>query len=329
MINNFIEMQSTANQDVYCFLISVYANSNQFLLSINTEQGWQNGYGNSDDIDPCELTMHGLRYSNIGYEMEADCRPYEESLSSISGELYQLSITTDDQALKNAVEALMYGMPARLQDIAVDVILSLDFSGLNKTADFCAFVLNLELDWEEQMALLRRTITQDVEKMFPYIERRSERSIDPEIIALPPVEQAEKLVEYIIQHHTDLDQYTAGSRFDILLDAESRLIKLRPYSDAVIAATFDRLGPKVKAYEYGTPEFELHGPYNREFHILNALLDMAGASDAPMTDELEEALSRYLNDIAANNNSSDAECLSTSVSYALYLWGKGKYPCPV
>lgn len=322
LIDNFVKTQSEHNEDVYCFLINIYANSYQYELSINTETMWKNGYGATEDLDPAEFTLNGLRYSSIGYTMEPDCGSARDELSDIVSELYELSTSTDDDALRIALDKLMSDTMTVMEDVAVEVVNGLDLSLLNKTERFCAVVLNFERDWDDQIELVRRTVAKDVDELFPQIERREERTVDPDIISSPPVEQAMKLVEYIVHYHTDLDDYTASNNFDILMDAETRLIRLRPNSDAVIAETFDKLGPKVKTFAAGTAEYDEHGAYNKEFHILNALMDMAGASDEPLTPVLAKSLKGYLSFVKDNNNEYDANCLSTQVSFAMLLWNK-------
>lgn len=329
LIDDFVKNQSDHNQDVYCFFVAIYTGHYQFEVSINTEAVWENGYGSAEDLEPAELTINGLRFSKIGYCMEVDGGKPQEEMSEIISELYDLSISTDDSEFEIEALNLMHSISPVMQEIAVNATSILDLSKLNKTPKFCVLLVDHEQDWDEQLALARRTVTQDVDELFPYVERRDERMIDPDIIALAPEEQASKIVEYIIHYHNELDPYTASNNFDILMDAETRLIKLRPHSDAVIAETFNNLGSTVKTYYADTPEYEEHGSYNKAFHILNALLDMAGGSEEPLTPKLEEALTDHLKFVADNNSKYDAECLSTQVSYALSVWSKGKYPCPV
>lgn len=317
------------NKDIYCFLLKVFPTTHQIQLSINAESTWNSGYGSTDDIDPSETTLQGLRYNAIGYVLEPECQVYEDGLDEIRSELFQLTISTDDTRLKKAAEKLLDDMPVVLQDIAVGVLEEMDFSLVNKTDRFCAYVLDEDLSLEEQTILAKRTVKKNFAEIFPIIEQRQARTVDPEILALPPAEQAQKLVEYIIYHHCELDIYEGSRRFDILLDAEQRLIQLRPDSDTAIAAAFNELGPQVEAYDHGTPEHEQHGFYNQQVRILDALLDMASHSEEPLTPVLDQALNRHLAFLKQTKSEYDAQCLSTSVELALYLWGEGRYSSPV
>ena len=85
----------------------------------------------------------------------------------------------------------------------------------------------------------------------------------------------------------------------------------------------------MRVHEFDTPEYNTDGPYNTAFHILNALVEMASYSNAPLTPELEKVLTAYLAFVKAHFDEQDASALSLTVAFALYAWGEGKYPSPV
>lgn len=322
-------VDSEFNKDIYAFIIFVRAPHYYMNISINTEAIWRKGYGSVEDLDPYDMSLGGLRYDNIGYECDTHCEDVEAEMQELSADVFEL---VEDRRIylreatpaEAEAEALLTEMQDALQDIAVNAILNTDFSSIDKTRDFAALVINFELDYAEQAALAKRTLSPAVlprfDSLFPELQRREPKGLDKDITTLPDAQKAAALVQFIIDHHLTLNHYEASNRFAELLEAEIQLIQLRPMSDPYIAAAIDEYGTRVKAYEPGSAEAESLGLYNKEFYLINALLDMAAHSKAPISAVLESALRQQIRFLQENMSEDDARSMSLYLYNALRTW---------